>query len=342
VRPTRPFLVVWQKIQVLFSATWRIEDARYTMTLLNPGTIGDPMYNATRALCIAVIEKHGKVSVDFLLKTMMPKIVFGEEKQQLAAWYKKWVSWGLFSPDASKVRFSDEVLGEFKKLKKSPDDIDCALRHLIFAQVNEQNLEDTEGTEGSTTADFCRTLTWLLAVDGVPNADWEREWIRIMFNAPNDGWGFNKESWDYGMTRWPHYLGFCVNHGSAPDKVQVPDPTVAISEHLSRIFRGDTELAHDVFIHRLGQELPVLDGGWIRKRMESRMAEKGLWVPPDQGTVSASTSRALLRLQHRREISLIHADDSERTFLTTTVNGKCTRSGQGKNHDFSRVKLVMA
>src|SRR5690606_29461287 len=80
------------------------------------------------------------------------------------------------------------------------------------------------------------------------------------------------------------------------DQRRWPDPAAAIREELPEVFGKQNELPAEDLITRLGERLPVLDGGRYRLEIEAAL-EPAEWQPPARpDLLSTSLSRALWRL----------------------------------------------
>lgn len=89
------------------------------------------------------------------------------------------------------------------------------------------------------------------------------------------------------------FLGFLEPLGSG----YIVDPTSAIQPYLKEIFHDKKDLPIKVFIGRLAEKIPLLDGGRFWNLIEPLMKELG-WASDSDEYVSASLSHALVRLEN--------------------------------------------
>lgn len=102
------------------------------------------------------------------------------------------------------------------------------------------------------------------------------------------------------------FLGFLEPLGSG----YIVDPTRAIQPYLKEIFHDDKNLPIKVFINRLAEFIPLLDGGRFRCLIEPLMKDLG-WAADSEGYVSASLSHTLMRLENSFVIELKKSSDTE-------------------------------
>jgi hypothetical protein len=187
----------------------------------------------------------------------------------------RWTQLGLF-------RTTENDKLALDKLDKDPERLPAVCRRLLFSDENNQRFWDNEGTRA---ADFTRALAFILAQDiyisefgthpkvqSLEQLQFQDENRRLLQND----------------VRWNGF--FWV------DQRRWPDPTAAIREELTEVFGKQNELPAQEFITRLGERLPVLDGGRYRLEIEAAL-EPAEWHPPTRpDLLSTSLSRALWRL----------------------------------------------
>lgn len=100
---------------------------------------------------------------------------------------------------------------------------------------------------------------------------------------------------------WARYLGFASVVGEAGVRRAFPDPMRAVASVLGRVLPDASWVDIDLFLARLAAIYPVLDGGSVRRQVESMRA-----APPTAADdrLSLATSLALQRLADRGAISL--------------------------------------
>lgn len=209
-----------------------------------------------------------------------------------------WIEFGLFTKsEDQKVSF----LKSLSKSDKTRENLRKVARKILFATDNNPNLWAAEGT-GS--ADFTRSVAWLLAQDvyQAELSNWS-DAQSLLQKQTNKSINViqNDTRWS-GLKAWSQFLGFAVS-GKFPSGVLIIDPTDAVRDSLPEVFHKRTKMAADDFIAELATIVPVLDSGNFRKDVESKLLEHGGWTPLDENNLSTSLSRAVLRLIHEGVIA---------------------------------------
>jgi hypothetical protein len=209
-----------------------------------------------------------------------------------------WIEFGLFTKsEDQKVSFSKSL----SKSEKTRENLRKVARKFLFATDNNPNLWAAEGT-GS--ADFTRSVAWLLAQDvyQAELSNWS-DAQSLLQKQTNKSINViqNDTRWS-GLKAWSQFLGFAVS-GKFPSGVLIIDPTDAVRDSLPEVFHNRTKMAADDFIAELATIVPVLDSGNFRKDVESKLLEHGGWTPLDENNLSTSLSRAVLRLIHEGVIA---------------------------------------
>jgi hypothetical protein len=226
--------------------------------------------------------KHGPLDEDRLIQLCSPTPP--PKTDQVRQTLRRWKHLGLFKQGGNDKLTLD-------KSDKDPERLPAICRRLLFSDENNQRFWDNEGTRA---ADFTRALAFILAQDIYVNdfgvhpeveALEQRQFLdearRLLQN--NTRWN--------GLRHWGNYLGFFWE-----DQRRWPDPTAAIREELTYVFGKQSELPAQDFVTRLGDRLPVLDGGRYRLEIEAAL-EPTEWQPPTRpDLLSTSLSRALWRL----------------------------------------------
>ena len=117
--------------------------------------------------------------------------------------------------------------------------------------------------------------------------------------------------WD-NVIYWARYLGLVRQMRDEPCAGLVPDPTLFLRRHLSKLLPAGDEVDASTFRHRVGELCPVLDGGAVRDALLARIAPD--W--PEQ-QLSDSLAFAIARLEYSGEIRAWCPDD-QRAFLLTS------------------------
>lgn len=249
------------------------------MTILN--ITNDGLFNVLIVLHRTLVT-HGPMENDRLIRLCSPGP--NGDTKQLRQTLLRWTQLGLFE-----TMKNDKLT--LDKADKDPERLPVICRQFLFSDENNQGFWDNEGT---LAADFTRALAFILAqdiyvnefsahhrVEALEHRQFRDEARRLLQN--NTRWN--------GLRHWAKYLGFFWE-----DQRLWPDPTAAIREELPEVFGKQKELPAQDFITRLGERLPVLDGGRYRLDIEA-VLEPTEWQPPTRpDLLSTSLSRALWRL----------------------------------------------
>jgi hypothetical protein len=113
------------------------------------------------------------------------------------------------------------------------------------------------------------------------------------------------------------FLGFLEPFGAG----YIVDPTRAIEPYLKTVFASENKLSLRVFIERLAEQIPLLDGGRFRRLLEPLMQDLG-WHPREVHQVSPSLSHALVRLESASRLRLDKASDDTSSMQLQLPEGK--------------------
>lgn len=197
---------------------------------------------------------------------------------------RRWKQLGLFKPGGNDKLTLD-------KSDKYSEQLPAICRRLLFSDENNQRFWDNEGTRA---ADFTRALAFILAQDIYTNEFGAHPKVQALeqrqFRDETRRLLQNDTRWN-GLRHWAKYLGFFWE-----DHRLWPDPAAAIREELPEVFGKQCELPAQDFITRLGEYLPVLDGGRYRLEIEAALEPTEWQPPPRPDLLSTSLSRALWRL----------------------------------------------
>lgn len=258
------------------------------MSLLNRPSDG------MHSVLIAVnnlLAQEGPMRIQQIIELCAPESC--GDQSQVRQTLNTWVKLGLFGKsEDDKISFSKSIA----KSEKTREALPRVARRLVLAPENNTNLW---AAESIGSADFTRSIAWLLAQD--------------VYRAELNSWGDaqaliqkqvnksvtiiqNDTRWS-GLKAWSQFLGF-VWFGKFPSGALVIDPTEAISDALPEIFKKRSTITAEQFVAELAQSIPVLDSGEYRNEVESKLNEHGAWHPQPEGCVSTSLSRCILRLIH--------------------------------------------
>ena len=228
------------------------------------------------------LATHGPMDKDRLIRLCSPGP--DDDVTKIRQTLLRWTQLGLF-----KATENDKL--KLDKLDKDTGRLPTICRRLLFTDENNQRFWDNEGTRA---ADFTRALAFILAQDIYVNEFRTHPQVQALeqrqFRDEARRLLQNDVRWN-GLRFWGDYLGFFW-----VDQRRWPDPTAAIREELHEVFGKQNELPAQDFITRLGERLPVLDGGRYRLEIEA-VLEPAEWQPPTRpDLLSTSLSRALWRL----------------------------------------------
>jgi len=249
------------------------------MTILN--TASDGFFNVLIVLH-RTLATHAPTDEDRLIRLCSPGP--DHDTTRLRQTLLRWTQFGLF-----KTTENDKLT--LDKVDKDPERLPAICRRLLFSDENNQGFWDNEGTRA---ADFSRALAFILAQDIYTSEFGAHAQVQALEQRQirNEARRIlqNDVRWN-GLRFWDDYLGFFwVDHR------RWPDPTEAIREELPEVFGKQNELPAQDLITRLGERLPVLDGGRYRLEIEAAL-EPSEWQPPVRpDLLSTSLSRALWRL----------------------------------------------
>lgn len=214
-----------------------------------------------------------------------------------------WIKEGLWGQD------ENELISLPKESISS--ELPHRLLDLIIESLNKAS--DQSILDDKKTEPFIRAMTCLLAQgtytfaggNKVESGKYGNGQEAINKRLPGE-WGVNESNELSGFLQLGFFLGFLEPLGSG----YIVDPTRAIQPYLKEIFHDDKNLPIKVFINRLAEFIPLLDGGRFRCLIEPLMKDLG-WVADGDGYVSASLSHTLMRLENSFVIELKKASDTE-------------------------------
>ena len=254
------------------------------MTILN--TASDGFFNVLIVLH-RTLARHGAIERDRLLGLCATGPSYDSKRTRETL--LRWTQLGLF-------KASDDGKVALDKADRDPERLSSICRRLLFSDVNNHNFWDNEGTRA---ADFTRALAFILAQD-IYSEEFDthsqvQELERKLVRDETRRILQNDTRWNF-LQHWAHFLGFFWM-----DQRRWPDPTVAVREELPFVFRNQRELAAADFVARLGERLPVLDGGRYRLKIENILDPSEWKGPVRSSLLSTSLSRALWRLSRPGE-----------------------------------------
>jgi hypothetical protein len=269
------------------------------MSLLNKASDGLP--NVLLALYRYLLAE-GPTPVAKVLAVCAPDVVC--DPKQARYTLNTWVEFGLFTRD------SDDRVRVAKRLPEAR--LWAELRAVVLHPENNEPFWGQDGEERARAADFTRGLAWCLAMDPwrLHQCDGAKGVERLALDTlPAGVKVFQNDTRWPGFKAWAPVLGFGWLAGFPKKGALVIDPTPAVRDELPGVFAGAGELTQNVFLERLRDRLPVLDGGTYRRDVEQAI-DRRAWTPPPPGAVSASLSLALLRLKNEGRIDFADRADA--------------------------------
>ena len=186
---------------------------------------------------------------------------------------------------------------------------------LLVDNLNSQS--EQEILDGTRSEPFFRAMTCLLAQRRYVFMGGGTVSVSNVAEAVNSwlsGRGMNESNERSTFLAYGEFLGFLEPF----DKGYIVDPTLAIEPYLEKVFVDSSPLPIRVFIERLAEYLPMLDGGRYRLLLEPLMES---WQPDDTYEISAALSHALVRLESAFRLRLEKASDDSASMRLQLPNG---------------------
>lgn len=279
----------------------------------------DGLFNVLVVLTRAVV-RFGAKRRDELIRGCGADLEVIDAKQ-LNQTLIRWAELGFFSTENELVAFQEPYRS---RLGKDADIAETRLpkiiREIALAPKNNNRFWESEENK---SADLSRGLSWILAQDVYRLDTSSHSKISTLEGAQvtdvTKRIFQNDTRWN-GLRTWMIYLGFA--RGGAQVTV---DPTDALRDVLPDIFDSAETLPAPVFVERAAGRLPVLDGGTYRLQIET-ILNRQRWVPPPEGHVSTSLSRAIQRLDREGLIAMEQKSDSDDGIALSGFDGRTWRA----------------
>ncbi len=183
-------------------------------------------------------------------------------------------------------------------------------------------LFDRERAEAAGQASVPYALAWLLTkspLDPLSFSEEPQQIVRLDLGDFADKTEIGNKASYQNLIYWARYLGFVtlIRYNERVRHVIV-DPLRAISAVLDRALPDSQWVDVDVFMSRLSEIYPILEGGVIRDEVEAHRTA----TPPADGRLSVGTSLALQRLAERGALSLDVVADARARILDLGGNTK--------------------
>lgn len=257
------------------------------MSLLNRAS--DGMYSVLIAINNLLIQE-GSLPIQQIIDLCAPEGC--GDATQVRQTLNTWVKLGFFSKsEDDKISFSKLI----SKKERTREALPRITRRLVLAPENNKSLW---GAEGIGSADFTRSVAWLLAQDvyEVELVGWPQAQKLVQKQFGNDVIFQNDTRWP-GLKAWAPFLGFGWT-SKFPSSALIIDPSESVRDVLPEVFRERPKITAEEFMSEVANCVPVLDAGVYRHEVESKMIANGVWHPQPTGCVSTSLSRSILRLIH--------------------------------------------
>jgi hypothetical protein len=183
------------------------------------------------------------------------------------------------------------------KIRRSAD-----LRANFLSYLRE-TLFDSERAANAGQAGVLVALAWFLTkspLQPISFSDAPQNELRNDLGQFADKAELGNLSSFQNLIYWARFLGFATVVGDAAVKRVFPDPSRAISAVLDRVLPEKSWVDINVFLFRLAEIYPVLEGGSVREEVEANRTA----APLADGTLSVASSIALQRLANRGAIQL--------------------------------------
>jgi hypothetical protein len=281
------------------------------MSLLNLTNDGLP--NVLAVLYEAIARAKSPMSRDDLLEMVAPRGVVHEDGKMARQTLNRWTELGLFREDDNGIIAL--AMAPTSDLRDDPVVLSSVRRAARRCALLATNNEDLWATESAKAADLTRSLAWLLAQDVYRTTFGALEELELKQIADPQARLMRNDTRRNGLQFWAHFLGFVRQPGGGDI-----DPTVAIREILPECIKPGEDMPANVFVEKLAESLPVLDGGRWRTEVESRLESQAL-PSLAEGQLSTSLSRALIALMMAEELSFENRADVGRSIVFTGRDG---------------------
>jgi hypothetical protein len=276
------------------------------MSILNRPS--DGLLSVLLALHRAIFA-YGTMSEARLLALCAPVTVVPDGRPDMARkTLSRWKQLGFFKESGRGIslvpqaRLDPET--DLERLRK-------VVLNLVLAPENNPGFEGlgggverTEG-DGSLADDFTRAAAWVLSQDTYAfGAKWPAVEELLNNQRVTPKAIVNDVRWQ-GFVEWATFLG--LGWPSSGANINL-DPAASVQWALGDIFGKQQELRQDLFLQKLAEELPVVDGGRYRTVVEGTIGRP--WRSSLPNEISPSLSTALTHLEAGGAIRLENRSDA--------------------------------
>ena len=186
------------------------------------------------------------------------------------------------------------------------------LLRVIFQEKNNATLllDEPDDDVPSGSADLCRALSWSLMQDPFTFPKNLHSVEALQGEQGISPRAFANDTRWSGFQEWSVFLGMAINSGRGI----TPNPALALAGFLDEIRDSKAEMLQSDFLRRASELIPVLDGGALRRRVESTVTTS--WTVLNPSDISPSLSAALLTLEASRKLRFeLRSDAPEKNLL---------------------------
>lgn len=177
-----------------------------------------------------------------------------------------------------------------------------AVLNLLLRPDNSPALLDVSAEENSRASDFVRVVSWALAQDPYRLAKWEQ--AQALTTAGEQGLTlFHGDGRWAAFQEWAYFVGLGIptRHGLVMSPARAVREALR-SDQMAAVAATNEDTPLSMFLERLAEQIPVLDGGAYRREIEAVRSARGYEFAAR--TVSPSLTLALLQLKDEEEILL--------------------------------------
>lgn len=282
------------------------------MSILNLTSDGLP--NVLMVVYDALARSTRPIPRDELLEMIAPAGVAHEGGKQARQTLGRWIELGLFVEGSEGIELAQ------RPRHRLDDDAELVAQVRVAARARALHLDnnsDLWATESARSADFTRSIAWILAQDVYRPLYSNLEGIERSQFVDGTAPLMRNDTRHRGLKAWGQFFGFL--RPVLKPEIEV-DPTVAIRDVLPDLLQPGQSLPVAGFIDELAMKLPVLDGGVWRSEVLSHVRQEAL-PPMAEGQLSTSLSRALLNMMRNEEIFLENRSDTRSGVVFTGQAG---------------------
>jgi hypothetical protein len=215
--------------------------------------------------------------------------------------FATWRSLGMFEleNDDDPVRLAPQ----FASIASTDTErLRTAVLELLLQPENSPALLEVSAEENSRASDFVRVVSWALAQDPYRLAKWEQ--AQALTTADEQGLTlFHGDGRWAAFQEWAYFVGLGIptRHGFVMSPARAVREALR-SDRMAAVATTNEDIPLSIFLEKLAEEIPVLDGGAYRSKIDAIRSARGYHLAPR--SVSPSLALALLQLKDEEEILL--------------------------------------